>query len=411
MKSDARAHSVGRMNVVDGKWPRWSADAGLAALALLPPLLSQPYVDTSGPAWASLIGYETVAVVVLVLRRRVPVTAFVAGLGALVAALVTSAGEGSKLTPLVFVPLAALLYNLGSRYTSWLRTGSALLGGGVMVLVGLWVNWMTVGASELRGGLDVFAALAPMPLAWAMGFAARSRRALLVAAEQRAVEARRAQRLEAAQATQRERARIAREMHDVVAHSLTLLVVHAETLRARGDELPDWARAQVDGLAAAGRQSSGELRDLLRMLRDPAEAAPLQPVPGLGELGALLDSHRAAGGTVEVRMGTAETALESLPTPVQTAGYRIVQEALANARRHAPGAPVRLTVDGTVGRLRCEVENSRGVRRGTAGAGIGLGLVSMRERVDALGGELTAGPTGDGGFRVVATMPWEHAGA
>ncbi len=296
MKSDARAHSVGRMNVVDGKWPRWSADAGLAALALLPPLLSQPYVDTSGPAWASLIGYEAVAVVVLVLRRRVPVTAFVAGLGALVAALVTSAGEGGKLAPLVFVPLAVLLYNLGSRYTSWLRTGSALLGGGVMVLVGLWVNWMTVGASELRGGLDVFAALAPMPLAWAMGFAARSRRALLVAAEQRAVEARRAQRLEAAQATQRERARIAREMHDVVAHSLTLLVVHAETLRARGDELPDWARAQVDGLAAAGRQSSGELRDLLRMLRDPAEAAPLQPVPGLGELGALLDSHRAAGG-------------------------------------------------------------------------------------------------------------------
>ncbi|MFD8363808.1 sensor histidine kinase [Streptomyces hygroscopicus] len=119
----------------------------------------------------------------------------------------------------------------------------------------------------------------------------------------------------------------------------------------------------------------------------------------------------AAGGTVEVRMGTAETALESLPTPVQTAGYRIVQEALANARRHAPGAPVRLTVDGTAGRLRCEVENSRGVRRGTAGAGIGLGLVSMRERVDALGGELTAGPTGDGGFRVVARMPWEHAGA
>ena len=296
MKSDTRAHSVGRMNVVDGKWPRWSADAGLAALALLPPLLSQPYVDTSGPAWASLIGYEAVAVVVLVLRRRVPVTAFVAGLGALVAALVTSAGEGGKLTPLVFVPLAVLLYNLGSRYTSWLRTGSALLGGGVMVLVGLWVNWMTVGASELRGGLDVFAALAPMPLAWAMGFAARSRRALLVAAEQRAVEAGRAQRLEAAQATQRERARIAREMHDVVAHSLTLLVVHAETLRARGDELPDWARAQVDGLAAAGRQSSGELRDLLRMLRDPAEAAPLQPVPGLGELGALLDSHRAAGG-------------------------------------------------------------------------------------------------------------------
>ncbi|MEE4595991.1 histidine kinase [Streptomyces sp. DSM 41524] len=398
------------MNVVDGKWPGWGADAGLVALTFLPPLLSQPYVDTSGPAWSSLIGYEAVAAVVLVPRRRLPVTAFVTGFGALVAALVGSAGEGAKLTPLAFVPLAVLLFNLGSHCASWPRTMSALLGGGAMVLLGLWVNRMTAGAGEFRGGLDVLAALAPMPLAWATGFAARIQRALLAAAEQRAAEASRARRLEATQAAQRERARIAREMHDVVAHSLTLLVVHAEALRARGGELPGWARTQVDGLAAAGRQSGGELRDLLRMLRDPADAAPLQPVPGLGELSVLLDSHRAAGGTVEVRMGTTGTALESLPAPVRTAGYRIVQEALANARRHAPGAPVRLTVDGTAGRLRCEVENSRGARRGTAGAGIGLGLVSMRERVGALGGELTAGPTDDGGFRVVATMPLEDAG-
>ncbi|MDJ1137438.1 sensor histidine kinase [Streptomyces iconiensis] len=396
------------MRVVDGKWPRWGADAGLVVLAFAPPLLSQPYVDTSGPAWSALIGYEAVTAVMVLLRRRLPATAFVLGFGALVAALVGGAAEGAKLTPMAFVPLAVLLYSLGSLCTSWARTVSVLLGcGGAISLLGLWANRMTAEASEFQGRLDVLAALAPMLLAWAMGFASRSRRALLAAAEQRAAEASRAQRLEAAQATQRERARIAREMHDVVAHSLTLLVVHAETLRARGDELPDWARTQIDGLAAAGRQSGGELRDLLRVLRDPAEAAPLQPVPGLGELDALLDSHRAAGGTVEVRKGTPGTALESLPAPVQTAGYRIVQEALSNARRHAPGAPVRLLVDGAAGRLRCEVENSRGARRGTAGAGIGLGLVSMRERVDALGGRLTAGPTGDGGFRVVATMPLE----
>ncbi|GAA2310961.1 hypothetical protein GCM10010431_33890 [Streptomyces kunmingensis] len=133
------------------------------------------------------------------------------------------------------------------------------------------------------------------------------------------------------------------------------------------------ARAQIDGLAAAGRQSSGKLRDLLRMLRDPADAVPLQPVPGLGELESLLDSHRAAGGTVEVRAGT---ALESLPGPVQLAGYRVVQEALVNARRHAPGAPVRLTLEGVEGELRCEIVNGRGARRGAAGAGVGLGLVT-----------------------------------
>lgn len=404
--TEARALNVGRMGVLDGVWPRWSADVGLVALTCLPPLLSQPYVDTSGVAWWSLVGCEAVTVAVLVLRRRLPVTAFVAGLGALVAALVGSAGQDAKLTPLIFLPLAVLLYNLGSYRTSWVRTVLAMLGGGALIAIGLGVNQLTADAGEFRGGLDILASLAPMPLSWVMGFAARTRRVLLAAAEQRVADADRAQRLQAAQAAQRERARIAREMHDVVAHSLTLLVVHAETLRARGDELPDWARTQIDGLAAAGRQTGGELRDLLRMLRDPAEAAPLQPVPGLGELDVLLDSHRAAGGSVEVHVGT---ELERLPHPVQLAGYRIVQESLANARRHAPGAPVRLTLDAAAGQLRFEVVNGRAARRGTAGAGVGLGLVSMRERVDALGGELTAGPTGDGGFRVEATMPLETA--
>ncbi|ATL31519.1 sensor histidine kinase [Streptomyces formicae] len=392
---------------MDGRWPRWGAEAGLVVLTLLPPLLSQPYVDTSGAAWVSLTAYEVVGAVVLLLRRRLPATAFVVVFGALLAALVGSAGAGAKLSPLVFLPLAVMLYNLGNHGTSWRRTLSAVLGVTVLSVAGLWLNRMTTDSGDFQGGLDVLAALAPMPLAWAMGFAARTRQELLAAAERRAADARRAQALEAAQATQRERTRIAGEMHDVVAHSLTLLVVHAETLRARGGELPDWARAQVDGLATAGRQSSGELRDLLRMLRDPTDAVPLQPVPDLGELDTLLDSHRAEGGTVELTTGG---TLESVPGPVQLAAYRVVQEALVNARRHAPGAPVRVSVDGVAEELRCEVVNGRAARRATAGAGVGLGLVSMEERVGALGGELTAGPTGEGGFRLVATMPWEPAG-
>lgn len=235
--------------MVDGHGPRWGADAGLVVLTFLPPLLSQPYVDTSGPAWWSLTGYEAVGVAVLALRRRWPATTFVAGLAALVTALAGSASEGAKLTPLVFLPLAVLLYDLGLRCTSGKRTVPAVLGGGVLTAAGLWANRMTAGAGEFRGGLDVLAALAPMPLAWVLGFAARTRWALLAAAEQRAAEASRARAPEAGQATQRERARIAREMHEVVAHSLTLLVVHAETLRARGAELPDWARAEADALA------------------------------------------------------------------------------------------------------------------------------------------------------------------
>ncbi|MFI0537823.1 sensor histidine kinase [Streptomyces sp. WSLK1-3] len=394
------------------RWHGWGTDAGLLVLTFLPAVLSQPYVDASGPAWVSLTVYEAVGVVVLLLRRRVPATAFVAGFGALLAALVWSAGEGAKLSPLVFLPLAVLLYNLGHRGASWRRTvsavlGVAVLGVAVLGVAGLWLNRMTTDSSDFRGGVDVLAALAPMPLAWVMGYAARTRHALLAAAEQRAADARRAQALEAARAAQRERTRIAGEMHDVVAHSLTLLVVHAETLRARGGELPDWARAQVDGLAAAGRQSSGELRDLLRMLRDPADAVPLRPAPDLAELDTLADGHRATGGTVELTM---DLAPEAVPGAVRLAGYRVVQEALVNARRHAPGAPVRVTVASVAGQLRCEVVNGPAARRGTTGAGIGLGLMSMNHRVGALGGDLTTGPTGDGGFRVVATMPLECAG-
>ncbi|MGV9357960.1 sensor histidine kinase [Streptomyces misionensis] len=398
-----------RVRVRGGGWSGWGADAGLVVLTFVPALLSQPYVDTSGPAWVSLMAYEAVGVVVVLLRRRLPATAFVVGFGALLAALVGSAGEGAKLSPLVFLPPAVLLYSLGHQGVSWWRTVSAVLGVGVVSVAGLWLNRMTTDSGDFQGGLDVLAALAAMPLAWVVGFAARARQELLAAAERRAADARRAQALEAARATQRERTRIAGEMHDVVAHSLTLLVVHAETLRARGGELPDWARAQVDGLAAAGRQSSGELRDLLRMLRDPEDAVPLQPVPDLGELGALLDSHRAAGGTVELMM---DVAPESVPEPVQLVVYRVVQEALVNARRHAPGAPVQVTVRGKHGgELRCEIVNGRGVRQAAAGAGIGLGLVGMEERAGALDGELTAGPTGEGGFRVAATMPWERADA
>ncbi len=408
-KAGVRGRSVRRMRVRDGRWPGWVADAGLVVLTFVPALLSQPYVDTSGPAWVSLMAYEAVGVVVLLLRRRMPATAFVVGFGALLTALVGSASEGAKLSPLVFLPPAVLLYNLGHHGVSRRRTVSAVLGVSVLSVAGLWLNRMTTDSGDFQGGLDVLAALAPMPLAWVMGFAARTRQELLLAAERRAADARRAQALEAAQATQRERTRIAGEMHDVVAHSLTLLVVHAETLRARGGELPDWARAQIDGLAAAGRQSSGELRDLLRMLRDPADAVPLQPVPDLGELETLLVGHRAAGGTVELTM---DVATQDVPRPVQLAVYRVVQEALVNARRHAPGAPVQVTVYGRDdGELRCEIVNGRGVRRAAAGTGIGLGLVSMEERMSALGGELTAGPTGDGGFRVAARMPWECADA
>ncbi|MES0832592.1 histidine kinase dimerization/phosphoacceptor domain-containing protein [Nocardiopsis tropica] len=222
------------MKHILGRWPTWGADAGLVVLALAPPLVSQVYTDTTDAAWAWFAVCGAVAGASVVAGRRLPATAFVAALGTLVAALVGSSLEGVELTPLVLLPLAVLLHGLGSRCAGWRRTVLAVGAGSVMVLAGLSVDRLAVGA----GGFDVLSVLALMPLAWATGFAARTRRELLAAAGERAAEATRARRLREEQAALRERARIAREMHDVAAHSLTLLVVHAETLRARGGELP-----------------------------------------------------------------------------------------------------------------------------------------------------------------------------
>jgi signal transduction histidine kinase len=334
----------------------WGADAGLAASTVLPPLLMQPAADASARAWWLLAGFEAVAVAALMVRRRLPLTAFLVITTAWVAAVADGAAASTKLSPLLVLSLAVALYSVGNYCT---------------------------------------------------GFAARSHRANLTASQQRVQDVLREQQLREQQAAQEERVRIAREMHDVVAHSITLLVVHAETLRARGNELPAWARTQIDGLALSGRQAGGELRDLLRVLHGPGQAAPLAPMPGLGDLPELLGRSQAAGARVAARI---EVDVDALPRTVQLAGYRIVQEALTNARRYAPGAPVRVTLTVDAGRLRCEVVNARPEGGpGVVGLSSGLGLVSMRERVDALGGDLRAGATDDGGYAVVAVLPMSPA--
>ncbi|MET8413772.1 histidine kinase [Streptomyces sp. NPDC005195] len=360
----------------------------------------QPSTDVSALAWGLLIGAEAVTGVALLLRRRLPLAVFVVVTSVLVTAVVVGAAQETRLSPLVVLSLAVSLYTVGNLRPYGTRTVIALLVVVVVVAVGVCINHLTA-APEYQGSSDVLAVLAPLPLAWALGTATRTHRADLASAARRMDEMTREQELREQQAAQQERVRIAGEMHDVVAHSLTLLVVRAETLRARGGELPDWARRQIDGLAVAGRQAGSELRDLLGVLRGPEESAPLQPTPGLGELPELLERGRAAGSRIAARL----CAPQDLTRPVQLAVYRIVQEALTNARRHAPGAQVRVTVAADEGGVRCEVENTAPEIPGEVSWGAGLGLVSMRERVEALGGLLRAGPTREGGFRVSAAFP------
>lgn len=203
-----------------------------------------------------------------------------------------------------------------------------------------------------------------------------------------------------------ERARIARELHDVIAHHMSLIAVRAETAPYRLRRVPDAARDEFLEISQESRTALTEMRRLLGVLRSdqPAggeqPAPPTAPQPGLTDLADLVDSARAAGAAVTLEM---QGAMTGLPAAVDVSAYRIVQEALTNVTRHAVGAPVRIALRRSGGELVLSVRNGPG-RSGRPGPA-GHGVRGMRERVAALGGELHAGPTADGGFEVSATLP------
>ncbi|MDR3033672.1 MAG: histidine kinase [Kitasatospora sp.] len=228
---------------------------------------------------------------------------------------------------------------------------------------------------------------------------------------ERAAARRRLVEMERAGAAAAERARIARELHDIVAHTVSVIAVQAETYTYTLPGLSTEARDGFQALAGSARASMAELRSLLDVLRQEDTAAATAPQPALADLPALLDTHRAAGGTVDLRVtGTRP----STTAAVELAVYRIVQEALTNARRHAPGAPVTCRIDHTPDAIRTYVANTAPVtapaQDGPPGPTIlsgsgGHGLDGMRERATLLGGTLDWHPTADGGFAVIARLP------
>ena len=209
-----------------------------------------------------------------------------------------------------------------------------------------------------------------------------------------------------------ERTRIARELHDVVAHHMSLLAVRAETAPFRIDgDLPEPVRAEFAEISAGARQALADMRRVLGVLRSDDHEAALAPQPELADIPALVDAARGAGADVHLELEPAPDA----PAAVGLTGYRIVQEALANAARHAPGAPVRVAVRAVstapdISALDIRVRNAPSGGAAASGredpAGLaGQGLAGMRERVAAVGGELSVGPTPDGGFEVHARLP------
>ncbi len=277
----------------------------------------------------------------------------------------------------------------------------AMIAGGIA----LGVLALGAAASIHWHGLDGFPRLAgdlaPLVAAWLLGDSLRNRRAYLRAVEERAAQLEREHEAYARQAAAEEQARIAREVHDVVAHNLSVIVVQATAADAVFDTDPADARRAVQAIGSTARQALDELRRVLGVIRtDELCADALSPQPGLDRLDALFGQVRAAGLAVELEV---EGPPIRLSPAVELSAFRIVQEALTNSMRH--GNARHATVSLRYGDNAFGIEIVDDGPGAANGDGAGHGLVGMRERAATFGGHVEAGPNAGGGFRVAATIP------
>ncbi|WP_181011565.1 sensor histidine kinase [Streptomyces sp. SM10] len=308
-------------------------------------------------------------------------------------------------TPPVIVGYLFVLLALGLRESRrtvigvWLVTGAA----------GLALH--LVAPARSGGGALLLVVLGALVLV--IGQAVRERGE----AQRRLVEQETISEAERAQRTLlEERTRIARELHDVVAHHMSVITVQADSAPYRIGGLSEEARSEFAAIAAGARESLAEMRRLLSVLRSDGTRGELAPQPGLDRLQQLVEATVRAGLPAELSLaGDVGEAVErgGVPPTVDLSAYRIVQESLANVVRHAPGARTRVSVTALDGHLTVLVVNDPAVRPGSPleASGTGHGLVGMRERVRLTGGTLDTGPLPDGGFRVSARLPLQPPSA
>ena len=366
-------------------------DVGLVAAFVVLPLAvlaSDPKALGHGLGAADVVG-AILAVPLILLGRRAPLPALAVGVAATVATIAVT-GERAVL----FAVVVLLLYTMASRTdrrTAWIA-------GGVTAAVSYVAAVVFLDGSGLGRELGV---IAWSLMAVAVGDAVRSRRDYLAAVEERARRAEESREEEARRRVVEERLRIARELHDLVAHRMAVINVQAgvasHLLRSR----PDEAEQAMRIVRASASEVLGELGDMLSVLRNVDDPeAPVEPAPTLRDLGTLVESFAAAG--LEVSWESSGT-LEDVPDSVQLALFRLVQEGLTNAQRYGEGrASVR--VERSPAAVDVAIENR--IAAGTdPAAGSGYGLLGMRERVAAVGGTVEIGPTGDGRFGITAHLP------
>ncbi|MDX3233071.1 sensor histidine kinase [Streptomyces sp. ME19-01-6] len=372
---------------VRGWWERGRAlvaakplavDIGIALLvqaAVTMPFVVPRPADFEPATWPAY-GLTTLTVLPLIWRRRAPLAVLFAILAA--SALYQLALEGPG-QPLPYTGLV-IVYTIAALSPPWKRL---VTGGVLLVAVPLSVRLNTESARELTFSLFVFAA------AYVLGRLTDARQ--------------RANRVEAEQAAARERARIAREMHDILSHAVSLMIVQAEAGPVAVRTAPERAEAAFDAISETGRDAMAQLRRMLGVLRegDEPDGAPREPQPGLAGLPDLLGRIQASG--LDVAYATAG-AVRALPDAVGAAVFRIVQEALTNAVKHADARAVSVRLTYAAHEMEIRVtDDGRGPQPGSGG---GHGLVGVRERATAHGGTAVTGPGPDGrGFEVRVRIP------
>ncbi|MGW7432912.1 sensor histidine kinase [Streptomyces sp. NPDC054861] len=370
------------------------------------------WVGSTYPAVDHPVAYGVVALlfgVVVALRRREPTKML------LLAFTVSVAQLAFDVMPF-FADFATLLiiYTVaahdGPRWASRLA-----LAGGLSAATLSMLRWPS-DAPDSAIAVVFFTVMMTVPfaLAWVLGDSLRTRRAYFAQLEERATRLEQEREAQAKVAVAAERARIARELHDVVAHNVSVMVVQADGAAYVLDASPDTAKQALETISSTGRQALAEMRRLLGILRtgEHQEAGEYVPQPDVEQIEDLVDQVRRAGLTVDFRV---EGTPRPLPSGVELTAYRIVQEALTNTRKHGgpdAGASVRLVYfDDGLGLL--VEDDGRGATTEMyedGGAdGRGHGLIGMRERVGMVGGTLDAGPRPGGGFRISALLPLKPA--
>ncbi|WP_329481629.1 sensor histidine kinase [Kribbella sp. NBC_01484] len=371
----------------------------LIVIAAVESAISTARRDDPGHPTGPLLLFEVLAVSAIVLtllaRRRFPFGApavtwlwsaalsFVDGLLIVDKAGLFLAGMGAAL----------LLGNLpGDRQA---RVGLAIVLGGAAIVIYNDPN-------HVRG--DVIFTPVLFAIGWLVGYALRERTEQTKAAEERATRAEREREAAARVAVAEERGRIARELHDVVAHAVSVMVLQVGAVRHRMPETDTEDRETLTNVEQAGRTALAEMRRLLNAMRHDDDELELLPHPGLGNLDALVDDVRAAGLPVRLQISGEPVAL---PPGLDLSAYRILQEGLTNALKHARASQAEVEVQYTATELRLEVRDD-GPGGPSTDAGVGHGLVGIRERVRIFGGGMSAGTSRAGGFVLRAQLPLDH---